>query len=100
MRCNGRNASGGLPFARPELAASGWCAGNSSISSAVDIETLILEYFDQAAKGGKFYNPVAGVVDFLVLEFPRMRMRNENGAQTRGNRRIDVGARTVADHKR
>src|SRR5258707_11260490 len=100
MRCSGRSASGGFGFGRPTEAAIAGCAGKSSISSGVDIGIWILAYFDKSAKGGKFYNPVAGVIDFFVLEFPRVRMRNENGAQARGNGGIDVGARTVADHIR
>ena len=34
-----------------------------------------------------------------MLKLPRVRMRNENGAQAGGDGGIDVGARTVADHK-
>src|SRR5271170_427174 len=99
IRCSGRSASGGLFFARaaPPMGCS--CADKSSISSAVDIGSTILEYFDQSAKGGQFDNPVAGIVDFFVLQLPRMRVWNENGAQARGHRGVDVRARTVANHE-
>lgn len=39
------------------------------------------------------------VVDFLVLEFPRMGVRDVHGAKARAHCRIDVRARTVADHE-
>src|SRR5208282_1553964 len=99
MRCSGRSASGGFGFARPESALTGWCEGKWSISSAVDIGSSILEYFDQAAKGGKFDNPIAGLIDFFVLEFPGGRMWNETRAQAGGDGGIDVRARAVTDHE-
>src|SRR5258708_40107539 len=99
MGNRGATSCGGYVFFRP-AAAAGLCECKSSINSAVDIGTSILEYFDQAAKGGQLDNPVAGFIDFFVLELPGMRMRNENRAQTGGDRGIDVRARTVADHKR
>ena len=35
---------------------------------------------------------------FLVLENPGIAVRHENGMQSRRQRRIDVGLRTVPDH--
>src|SRR6185437_11910540 len=41
----------------------------------------------------------ACVIDLFVLQLPGMRMRDENRAQARFERRIDVRAWTVADHE-
>src|SRR5260370_1045185 len=76
----------------------GLSCGGSSINSAVDIESAILEYFDQSAKGGQLDNHSVGVGDFFVLEFPSMRVRYINGAQSGAHRGIDVRAWTVANH--
>src|SRR6187402_1589396 len=47
--------------------------------------------FEQTLTGRRSRN-------LFVLEDPGKRMTNEDSMQTRGQRWIDVGARTVADH--
>src|SRR5438105_12751692 len=39
-----------------------------------------------------------GLTQLLVLQYPGLMVRNEDGIQSRGERRVDVGPGTVANH--
>ena len=68
--------------------------------SAFAIRPVILEYFAENANVRYHGDALVVEVDFLVLQFPGVRMGDENRAQTRAQGRVDVGAGAVADHER
>src|SRR5208282_2523252 len=58
-----------------------------------------LEHIQQAKEACYRNNPRVAQVDFLVLELPGVRMRDEDRAQPRLDCGINIRAGTVANHK-